>query len=242
MVEFLIQHGADVNEEDNEGWTPLHATASCGYLGIARHLIEHNANLSAVNCDGNLPIDVTDLDCMRTLLENHLNEQGIDCDAESWLRNDALEADRPYPLTGATAVHVAAAKGYTKVLAVLLATGADIGKPDNDGWTPLHAATHWEQKEATQMLVATFADMDAKNHAGQTPMDEADPNVSKFFEKLQKKNNKRTVKREAATQIYDSDNDLPPKIVYMKMKPNKRNIDDFLKTPSERFAANQHQH
>lgn len=30
MVEFLVQHGADVNRQDNEGWTPLHATASCG--------------------------------------------------------------------------------------------------------------------------------------------------------------------------------------------------------------------
>lgn len=30
MVEFLVQHGADINKQDNEGWTPLHATASCG--------------------------------------------------------------------------------------------------------------------------------------------------------------------------------------------------------------------
>lgn len=82
------------------------------------------------------------------------------------------------------------------------------------------------------MLIAAFADTDAKNHADQTPMDVANPNVLKFFEELQK-NNKRTIKREAATQIYDNDNDLPPKIVCMKMKPNKRNIDDFLKTPSE---------
>ena len=36
MVEFLIEHGADVNRGDNEGWTPLHATASCGFLSIAR--------------------------------------------------------------------------------------------------------------------------------------------------------------------------------------------------------------
>lgn len=32
MVEFLVQHGADINKQDNEGWTPLHATASCGYV------------------------------------------------------------------------------------------------------------------------------------------------------------------------------------------------------------------
>lgn len=30
MVEFLVQQGADVNRQDNEGWTPLHATSSCG--------------------------------------------------------------------------------------------------------------------------------------------------------------------------------------------------------------------
>lgn len=31
MVEFLVQNRADVNRKDNEGWTPLHATSSCGY-------------------------------------------------------------------------------------------------------------------------------------------------------------------------------------------------------------------
>lgn len=36
MVEFLVQRGADVNRGDNEGWTPLHATASCGFLSIAK--------------------------------------------------------------------------------------------------------------------------------------------------------------------------------------------------------------
>ena len=36
MVEFLINNGAEVNVADNEGWTPLHATASCGYIDIAR--------------------------------------------------------------------------------------------------------------------------------------------------------------------------------------------------------------
>ena len=37
MVEFLVERGSDVNRGDNEGWTPLHATASCGFLSIARY-------------------------------------------------------------------------------------------------------------------------------------------------------------------------------------------------------------
>jgi len=36
MVEFLVANGADVDVCDNEGWTPLHATASCGFSEIAR--------------------------------------------------------------------------------------------------------------------------------------------------------------------------------------------------------------
>lgn len=35
MVKFLVENGASVNQQDNEGWTPLHAAASCGYLNIA---------------------------------------------------------------------------------------------------------------------------------------------------------------------------------------------------------------
>ena len=35
MVKFLVENGANINQPDNEGWIPLHAAASCGYLDIA---------------------------------------------------------------------------------------------------------------------------------------------------------------------------------------------------------------
>lgn len=35
MVTFLVEHGASIDQPDNEGWLPLHAAASCGYLDIA---------------------------------------------------------------------------------------------------------------------------------------------------------------------------------------------------------------
>lgn len=36
MVQFLVESGSDVNRGDNEGWTPLHAAASCGFIQIAK--------------------------------------------------------------------------------------------------------------------------------------------------------------------------------------------------------------
>ena len=36
MVSLLIEHGADVNSCDYEGWTPLIAASSLGHVDIAR--------------------------------------------------------------------------------------------------------------------------------------------------------------------------------------------------------------
>ena len=36
LVEFLVDHGARMDIRDNEGWTALHAAASCGSVEIAQ--------------------------------------------------------------------------------------------------------------------------------------------------------------------------------------------------------------
>lgn len=124
---------------------------SCRYFRILKYLKKfiHFKLIIGIDCDQAKQIEE------KLMLE----------DAKRWLRSDASEADRPHPKTGATALHVAAAKGYTKVLSLLLAGRADVDKQDNDGWTPLHAASHWGQKEAVQMIVASMADMDILNYA-----------------------------------------------------------------------------
>uniref|UniRef100_A0A0A1XCR6 Protein phosphatase 1 regulatory subunit 12B n=1 Tax=Zeugodacus cucurbitae TaxID=28588 RepID=A0A0A1XCR6_ZEUCU len=242
MVEFLIEHGADINRQDNEGWTPLHATASCGFVSIARYLVEHGADPAAVNSDGDLAVDLAvDIQhlAMMDFMQKVMTEHNIDCekarqaeeqlmlsDAKKWLRSDASEVDRPHPKTGATALHVAAAKGYTKVISLLLAGRANVDKQDNDGWTPLHAASHWGQKEAADMLVNAMADMDIRNYAGQTCIDVADRKMAKFLEELRSTSNKR-VKRRPSSQIRISDKienhieNTPTKIIRVEVKSDQ---------------------
>ncbi|XP_076671896.1 myosin binding subunit isoform X2 [Andrena cerasifolii] len=199
MVEFLVEKGADINRGDNEGWTPLHATASCGFISIAKYLIEKGCNLAAVNNDGELALDITESDEMEDMLQQHINEAGIDCDqargeeersmlndARAW-RSGAAGKDSTHPKSGATALHVAAAKGYIKVMNILLQARCDINAQDFDGWTPLHAAAHWGQLEASELLVENFCNMDIKNYADQTAFDIADANILPTLEKLREK-------------------------------------------------------
>ena len=58
---------------------------------------------------------------------------------------------------------------------------------DYDGWTPLHAASHWAQREACEILCENYANMDIKNYVGQTSFDVADPDVLRLLEELKKK-------------------------------------------------------
>ncbi|XP_056634701.1 protein phosphatase 1 regulatory subunit 12B isoform X5 [Diorhabda carinulata] len=206
MVEFLVENGADVNRGDNEGWTPLHATASCGFLSIAKYLIEKGAHVAAVNNDGQLAIDIAECPKMESLLREEIAEKGIDCDAarneeelimlrdaKDWLATKSSLVNVAHPKNGATALHVACAKGYTDVIKILLQCGADVDVQDVDGWTPLHAAAHWGQQEACQILTENLADMEAKNFVGQTAFDLCDTDMLSTLEDLRRKQNKEDV-------------------------------------------------
>ncbi|KAG9481594.1 protein phosphatase 1 regulatory subunit 12C isoform X3 [Eleutherodactylus coqui] len=209
VVEFLVNHSANVNQADNEGWTPLHVAASCGYMEIAEYLLKHSANIAAVNSDGDVPLDIAEDDCMETLLRAEITKRGIDIeaakreeeevllqDARQWLNAGKIE-DIRHPKTGATSLHVAAAKGYIEVMRLLLQANFDTNVRDKDGWTPLHAAAHWGVQEACRLLVENFCDMNALNNVGQRPCDVADEEIISLLEELQKKQEDLRSEKEA---------------------------------------------
>ncbi|XP_054565945.1 protein phosphatase 1 regulatory subunit 12C isoform X3 [Eptesicus fuscus] len=199
VVRFLVEQGATVNQADNEGWTPLHVAASCGYLDIARYLLSHGANIAAVNSDGDLPLDLAESDAMEGLLKAEIARRGVDVEAAKraeeelllhdtrcWLNGGAMPEAR-HPRTGASALHVAAAKGYIEVMRLLLQAGYDPELRDGDGWTPLHAAAHWGVEDACRLLAEHGGGMDSLTHAGQRPCDLADEEVLSLLEELAQK-------------------------------------------------------
>ncbi|NXC86438.1 MYPT2 phosphatase, partial [Cercotrichas coryphoeus] len=217
MVKFLVANGANVNHQDIEGWTPLHAVASCGYLNIAEYLISHGANVAAVNSEGEVPSDIAEEAAMKDLLLEQVKKQGIDLelsrkeeeqqmlqDARQWLNSGKIE-DIKQPRTGATALHVAAAKGYSEVMRLLIQAGFNLNVQDNDGWTPLHAAAHWGVKEACSILAEALCDMDIRNKLGQTPFDVADEGLVEHLEMLQKKQTVLRSEKETRNKLIEAD-------------------------------------
>ncbi|KAJ7315926.1 hypothetical protein JRQ81_002088 [Phrynocephalus forsythii] len=59
-VKLLVKYGADINQKDEDGWTPLHIACSDGHADIARYLISLGAQCDATNDEGEKPSDLID--------------------------------------------------------------------------------------------------------------------------------------------------------------------------------------
>ncbi|KAK0395795.1 hypothetical protein QR680_001431 [Steinernema hermaphroditum] len=216
-VKFLVDHCADINVQDNEGWTPLHAAVCCSNVDIVRYLCQKGADLTIVNSDRELPIDLAKDDECKQFLEEEYSRQRItydECrdhefqlmknDCADWIARGVFE-DHPHHRTGATALHVAAAKNYIQLIVPLVKAGADVHARDFDGWTPLHAAAHWGHAEICRLLVENGANFDDTNYAGDGVMRVADKMVLNELEEIEAELKKGLLK---PAQVLQANNSL----------------------------------
>ena len=57
-VEWLLNHGAEVDARDGCGWTALIWAANKGHAGIVKFLLGHGADMNAKNEDGRTAVDI----------------------------------------------------------------------------------------------------------------------------------------------------------------------------------------
>uniref|UniRef100_U3JSZ8 Protein phosphatase 1 regulatory subunit 16B n=1 Tax=Ficedula albicollis TaxID=59894 RepID=U3JSZ8_FICAL len=185
IVKLLLNHGANVNAKDNELWTPLHAAATCGHINLVKILIQHGADLLAVNADGNMPYDLCEDEPTLDVIETCMAYQGITQERINEMRaapeqvmicdiHDILATGQDLNRTdaqGATLLHIAAANGYLHAAEVLLDQGASLDVKDWDGWEPLHAAAFWGQMQMAELLVSHGASLSARTSLDEMPID-----------------------------------------------------------------------
>lgn len=186
MLSLLLEYGADVNARDSELWTPLHAAATCGHIQLCEILVLHNADLLAVNADGNMPYDICEDEATLDFVENEMAKRGITQeqidetrlvterhmleDLKNYLaEGKSLEDVRDE--NGVSPLHIAAANGYLEVGKFLLDHKVPVNIRDDDSWEPIHAAACWQQSLMLDLLVQHGADIDSKTKMHDTPFD-----------------------------------------------------------------------
>ncbi len=152
QLERNLDWDADVNEPGPTGLTPLHVAAQKGSLVMSRILVQHGADLAALDPQGHTPT-VKALVARNTLLAGFLVKQGAKLDVNAVLHETARlgSADRD-------------------VIDFLVKQGANIDHQDEQGDTPLHTAIRHDQRVVVKYLLNKGARLDRVNREGQTPL------------------------------------------------------------------------
>ncbi|KAF7493410.1 Protein phosphatase 1 regulatory subunit 12B [Sarcoptes scabiei] len=265
-VRWLLNKSANINCKDNEGWTPLHASANCGNHNIVRILINNlGCDLFALNCDNELACDVCETKECEDLIRSQMNKivnidnkklvfakfkalegrsktdaaknemnateedaneemyrglrqqelKAIEQDIQKWIDNEnsidiKSEIERTKdPISGASIMHVCAAKGYNYCLERLLQTFAKKIEIDSfrdcDGYTALHAAAFWRQPETFETLLKFGANPDiltekTSDNIISSSVLELCKNDPKFIELIEVTKEKEKIAKESETQ------------------------------------------
>lgn len=151
----LLDAGADVNELDDEGRTPLMLAAASGQTDIAGALLRH---LSQTNVADKLG---------RTALWYAAaagNAQMTDS-----LIGDAAAVEQA-DASGATPLLCAAARGHTNVVASLLRVGARVDAKTKNGSSALMLASRGGHTAVIGQLLAAGIGIDVQNRYGETAL------------------------------------------------------------------------
>ncbi len=150
----LINNGADIFAETEQGATPLIFAISNNQTEAARLLIDYGSDVNKVTSFTVTPLI--------TAVKNQNSEI-----AEALIREDAdIDATDKY---GATALHYASVYGYFQLVDLLLYYNASIDKKTTDGSSPLFASVWAGNADIADLLIQNGANLETRDNEGFTP-------------------------------------------------------------------------
>lgn len=175
LVKALLGAGADPNIGNDDGQTPLMLAAWTGVVEVARLLVEHGAEVNAVEqWTGQTAL-------MWAAARNHpemtqfLIDQGADVEARAlvndWSVQITSEPRNQYrPAGGLTPLLYAARSGCLRCVAAIVEAGADVDLPTPEGVTPLLVAIDNFHFAIAHYLLDAGANAHAFDWWGRTPL------------------------------------------------------------------------
>lgn len=158
---MLLENGASFENNDDGGYAPLHRAAMCGLLLVVRGLLDHGANLNALNTKNNWSA------LSEASAHGHLDIVKLLLDRRPLTETRSFG---PAP-EGATPLIWAAKGNWTSILCMLLDIGrADIEGKDQEGRTALYHAVCHGHVGVTEALLARGADTEVADRLRYTSL------------------------------------------------------------------------
>ena len=152
-VVLYIKAKISTETRDNRGWTPLMRAAFHGRDEILTLLIEHDADVNAIDLGGNSALHWAafggHINCIKQLIEHRAN-----ISASNYV--------------GWTPLMQAVARNHLLAAALLIDSGVNLDTIADDGYTALHKAAALGYSDIVELLLEQGADKNIKAINGET--------------------------------------------------------------------------
>jgi ankyrin repeat protein len=143
-MRWLLDHGADVNGQNDVGRTPLHYGALDMNFETIQVLLDHGADINSQNIVGETPL--------YDLLPSHHSSSERMVDMVRLFLERGADTNIP-KLDHSTALHFASSSGRPEVAQLLLSYGAKVDEKDKQGRTPFQVAASKGHHAMTKLLL-----------------------------------------------------------------------------------------
>lgn len=179
VVEFLLEHGAEVYASDKGGLVPLHNACSYGHYEVTELLVKHGANVNVADLWKFTPLHEAaakgKYEIVKLLLKHGADPIKKNRDGATPLdlvrEGDLDVADL---LRGNSALLDAAKKGnLARVQRLVSAENINCRDAQGRNSTPLHLAAGYNNFEVAEYLLENGADVNAQDKGGLIPLHNA---------------------------------------------------------------------
>ncbi|XP_075144171.1 fibronectin type 3 and ankyrin repeat domains protein 1, partial [Leptodactylus fuscus] len=153
IVQLLVDHGADINQENGSGKNSLMLACFAGHLDIVQYLRRQGASWESRDRAG----------CTAM----HWAVDGGNVKLIEWMIGDGCEVDvKDFCSQWTPLMRVSAVTGNPDVARRLIAAGADVNVKDKDGKSPLMVAALNNHERLVRLLIEKGADGGITNEYG----------------------------------------------------------------------------